>query len=583
MKITVRGIRSLQKESEGVIINGATILTGANSSGKSSYALGLKLLSQFLLKQGRFRVSELMFTTIDTSEIESNCTVLNLSKDEPITIEIELNKEIGIVLRIVFIPIAGDKFECADIILSMKGEILSSRSSFSVGSEFEHYLYSVPIWNTYKFLSQSKIFRDDIVAIDSLKNDSKGEKIDNVFISTEKSKTLGFDANLYNSKSFSEALIKYFISKVNFDYGNLEVKKSLNLYSKKFFKSKNAAIYKELYSSEKIRSMSGGNDKSDRQFLRGSLEGILGNFADNPEIREHLEKFEKCIFRESILTMGEKKLSIFDGRLLSNSPMLLVTEMFASFWDDVMDYFLKNLTIEVFDKRNLVQKEFFTTNESDIFQSIAAVDRLLKKDKKEYQYYLGKLFKSLTKLGDSISIEEYPDLSLISVSIMKNGVKQNISHFGTGHYYLTVMYMKLLSTLQKGWVIDWDTLPGENPTVEKIRCNSERTFVLVEPESFLHPSAQVQLANMIAYFVQLGLRVVIESHSEHFIRSFQLAIAKGEINSELVNLYYFENKDFTQIRRINIDKRGFLLDKFGEGFIDETPRLIQEFFRVNRN
>lgn len=583
MKITVGGIRSIQKETEGVIVKGATILTGANSSGKSSYVLGLKLLSQFLLKQGRFRVSELMFTTIDASEIGPNCTVMTLSNNKPITIEIELNKETGIVLRIVFVPIEGDKYECSDIILSLKGEILSSRSSFSVGSELEHYLYSVPIWNTYIFLSQNKLFRDYLNGVETFKNNSGRQKIDQVFLNTEKSKSFGFDANLYKSSTFSNALVRYFASKLNFDYGNNEVKESLNLYNRIFFSSKYAETYKELYSSTKIRSMSGSNDKSDRQFLRGSLEGILGNFADNPEIREHLEKFEKCIFSESLMGIGEKKFSFFEGKLLSNSPMLLVTEMFASFWDDVMDYFLKNFTIEVFDKRNLVQKEFFTINENSIFQSIASVERLLKKDKKEYNYYLGKLFKSLTMLGDSISIDEYPELSLISVSVLKNGIKQNISHFGTGHFYLTVMYLKLLSTLQKGKVIDWDAEHGEDAIFEKILCKSDRTFVLVEPESFLHPSAQVQLANMIAYFVQLGLRVVIESHSEHFIRSFQLAIAKGEINSDLVNLYYFENKEFTHIRRINIDKKGFLLDKFGEGFIDETPRLIQEFFRVNRN
>jgi hypothetical protein len=73
------------------------------------------------------------------------------------------------------------------------------------------------------------------------------------------------------------------------------------------------------------------------------------------------------------------------------------------------------------------------------------------------------------------------------------------------------------------------------------------TIVVEQPELHLHPSAQSGLADLFIEAVQArengsdrGIQVIVESHSEHFLRRLTRRIAEGRLRPDDVALYYCE-------------------------------------------
>ncbi len=110
---------------------------------------------------------------------------------------------------------------------------------------------------------------------------------------------------------------------------------------------------------------------------------------------------------------------------------------------------------------------------------------------------------------------------------------------------------------------------------------------LEEPETNLHPNWQSVLSELFAYQIKIGIRFVIETHSEYFVRKIQNMIAKKECDSKDVVIYYFNSEkekkmhDQPTIREIHINKNGTLNQSFGPGFFDEAGRLSLELLSIN--
>lgn len=108
------------------------------------------------------------------------------------------------------------------------------------------------------------------------------------------------------------------------------------------------------------------------------------------------------------------------------------------------------------------------------------------------------------------------------------------------------------------------------------------TMVLEEPESNLHPALQSKLADfLVSMSEKYKVRFIIESHSEYFIRKLQYLTAKRETEPENTQLYYFHHPDRIpegdkQIYPINIREDGSLTKNFGKGFFDEADNIALE-------
>lgn len=128
--------------------------------------------------------------------------------------------------------------------------------------------------------------------------------------------------------------------------------------------------------------------------------------------------------------------------------------------------------------------------------------------------------------------------------------------------------------------------------IQIIVANKNATILLEEPESNLHPAYQSKLAEMVAEASkEFGIRFIVETHSEYFIRKIQYLVASStrDLSPEDVAISYLYHpnhipKGKKQVEKLEIRPDGILKQDFGEGFFDENARLTMDLLRLqNQN
>ena len=116
-------------------------------------------------------------------------------------------------------------------------------------------------------------------------------------------------------------------------------------------------------------------------------------------------------------------------------------------------------------------------------------------------------------------------------------------------------------------------------------------MLLVEnPEAHLHAKAQSNMGYFLARMAAAGVRVIIETHSEHVVNGIRRMIVEGksEMSHKDMTIYFFQNKQGIKgIMEITMDEYGNLSD-FPEDFFDQVRQdmfKLMEFGRklVNGN
>ena len=146
----------------------------------------------------------------------------------------------------------------------------------------------------------------------------------------------------------------------------------------------------------------------------------------------------------------------------------------------------------------------------------------------------------------SISVEE-ADLHYTINITDENDIKYNISDMGFG-------YSQLLPIIMSLWM-----------ETEKIthRRNNKLFFVIEQPELHLHPAYQTQLAklfvNIIAKAQKLNIKVIVETHSQHFINALGECVEKGKISKDDLSIIIFNKENTeTDIQTAYFDEEGTL-------------------------
>lgn len=117
------------------------------------------------------------------------------------------------------------------------------------------------------------------------------------------------------------------------------------------------------------------------------------------------------------------------------------------------------------------------------------------------------------------------------------------------------------------------------PILVALQAAGPTNLVYIEqPEIHLHPDAQMAFAKVLAAAVRRGVRMVIETHSALLLLGIQTAVAKKDIESEHVKLYWFSrNKNgMTRIDSGLLDKGG-AFGKWPETFGRAELRAQREF------
>ena len=166
--------------------------------------------------------------------------------------------------------------------------------------------------------------------------------------------------------------------------------------------------------------------------------------------------------------------------------------------------------------------------------------------------YLAEIGKKL-KIWDGISHRKASDTNNLEVMVKTPSGKRNLVDVGYGVYSL----LPLLHAIQKN-------KPGT-------------VFLLQQPEIHLHPSAQAELAQIMA---ESSREFLIETHSDHFMDRFRICVTEGKLNPEEFSVLYFDRSSddkSSRIYNIGIDKNGNLLnvpDGYRTFFLNETERLL---------
>lgn len=154
----------------------------------------------------------------------------------------------------------------------------------------------------------------------------------------------------------------------------------------------------------------------------------------------------------------------------------------------------------------------------------------------------------------------------------------SLLNFGYGYNQLASLLFKIASHASEKYT---QTIDGEHIFDDKTSI-----LIIEEPEANLHPRFQSLLAN---FFVEssdaFNIQFIIETHSECLIRKLQYLTAKKTIKPSDSVIYYFNHPDNVpigekQVKKIEILKDGSLTDEFGPGFFDEATNWKFELLRL---
>jgi hypothetical protein len=161
--------------------------------------------------------------------------------------------------------------------------------------------------------------------------------------------------------------------------------------------------------------------------------------------------------------------------------------------------------------------------------------------------------------------ENSPQLRDLTKNLRSIGLAQEITA-----EKITDAHIKISVSLAKGkhtpeWTELADVGFGVSQTlpvlVALLVARPGQLVYLEDPESHLHPRAQVALAAIIAQASKRGVRVVVETHSSLLILGIQTLVAEGKLDPSLVKLHWFElRKGITHVSSADLDEAG----RFGE-------------------
>lgn len=101
-------------------------------------------------------------------------------------------------------------------------------------------------------------------------------------------------------------------------------------------------------------------------------------------------------------------------------------------------------------------------------------------------------------------------------------------------------------------------------------AKDKETIIIENPEAHLHAKAQSNMGYFLGVMAAAGLRIIVETHSEHIINGMRRkVVCSNDILPEAVTIYFFEAKEGqVQQTEIGVDKEGNL-SKFPVDFFDQ--------------
>lgn len=105
-------------------------------------------------------------------------------------------------------------------------------------------------------------------------------------------------------------------------------------------------------------------------------------------------------------------------------------------------------------------------------------------------------------------------------------------------------------------------------------------LVVENPEAHIHAKAQSNMGYFLGMMAGSGLRVLVETHSEHVVNGIRrAAVVSGRFAPEDINIYFFSGRNNNTL--ISMDTRGNLSD-FPVDFFDQSRQDMLEIIKVSK-
>ena len=116
--------------------------------------------------------------------------------------------------------------------------------------------------------------------------------------------------------------------------------------------------------------------------------------------------------------------------------------------------------------------------------------------------------------------------------------------------------------------------------MELVDEDGARSFLVQQPEAYLHPGAQAALGSLLCATAASGRQLIVETHSDYLIDRVRMDLRdrQTELKPEDVSILFFERSDLeVHIHSLRFDDQGNVLDapaSYGRFFMNEVRRSI---------
>ncbi len=193
------------------------------------------------------------------------------------------------------------------------------------------------------------------------------------------------------------------------------------------------------------------------------------------------------------------------------------------------------------------------------------------------------------EIGTSTEVDYQLKNQLISITITtSDGVKRDLVDFGYGikQLILILIQIAVLGEKNKRTREEFDNQDG--PFYKTYHLPS--LLIVEEPEANLHPKWQSLLAELFVNANEkYNIQFFIETHSEYLIRKFQTLVAGKQFDGEKIKIFYLRNYQkiddaSKRMSSFHIQKDGSIDYKlFDSGFFDEGENLELSLLNIQRD